>query len=101
MAGGQPRGPEMAPPRPARQSAHGHRGVGGAEDGGTGFGYGPAGAFGHHRQGRNVGGPALIGGHAKGGVALHVLDRAVALAVGELHILDGDIVLQVEPGAGL
>ena len=61
-------------------------------------GDGPGGELGHQRQAVDVGGLALVGGHAERGVALEVLDRAEALVPGERHVVVGDVVLQVDEG---
>ena len=44
------------------------------------------GALGHQREAVDVGGLALVGGHAERRVAFQVLDRAEALALGELDV---------------
>ena len=44
----------------------------------------------------DVGGLALVGAHAGGGVALEVFDREVAFAGGEMNVSNGDVVLKVE-----
>ncbi len=60
-----------------------------------------AGQFGHQGEAVDVGGLALVGRHAERGVALEVLDRAEALALGELDIGDGDVVLEIDEGLAL
>ena len=52
------------------------------------------------RETGDVAGLALVGAHAHGGVALEMLGRAVALAHGERHVGDGDIVLEVDEVLG-
>ena len=42
-----------------------------------------------------VAGLALVSAHARGGVALDVLDRAVAFAQRQLEVSGGDVILQV------
>ena len=41
---------------------------------------------------------ALVGRHAERGVALEMLDRSKALALGERDIVDGDVVLEIDEG---
>ena len=61
----------------------------------------------HEAERVHVGGLALVGRHADGGVALHVLDRLEALAHRERDVLGGHVVLEVDErtcrlqGAGL
>ena len=43
----------------------------------------------------HVAGLALVDAHARRGVALHMFDRAITFAQGQMHIGDGDVVLQV------
>ena len=54
--------------------------------------------LGHEREAGDVGGLALVGRHAERGVALQVLDRAEALALGERDVVGGDVVLEVDEG---
>ena len=48
------------------------------------------------RQRGHVAGLALIGRHAERGVALEMLDRAIALAPGEIDVGGGHVVLEVD-----
>ena len=77
----------------------GTRRVGRAEDRGAGLGDRPARGLGQDRKAQHIRGLALVGRHAEGGVALEVLDRAEALPVGLAHVLHGDVVLEIHPGA--
>ena len=60
------------------------------------FGNTGAAGLGHDGKAVDVGGLALVGGHAEGGVALQVLDRLEALALGQAHVLSRHVVLQVD-----
>ena len=51
-------------------------------------------------QGVDVRRLALVGCHARGGVALDMLDRAKAFARGNPQVLGGDVVLQIDEGLG-
>ena len=52
----------------------------------------------HQGEADDVAGLALLGAHAERGVALEMLDRLVALAMGERHVVHGDVVLKVDEG---
>ena len=84
---------------PPRKRADGGRRIGRAEDRGADLGNRLARQFGHDRKAAHVGRLALIGGHAQRGVAFEVLDRAEAFLMGQFHVLDGHIVLLIQPGA--
>ena len=56
---------------------------------------------GHDGEAVDVGRLALVGRHAERGVALEVLDRAEALALGERDVGGGDVVLEVDEGLAL
>ena len=75
--------------------------MGRAEDGGAGLRNALPRQLGHDRQAQNIAGLALIGRHAQRGIALQMLDRPEVFLIGQLHILDGDIVLLIDPGASL
>ncbi len=87
--------------RPAAQRAEGDGGIGRAVDGGAGLRDGFAREFRHDGKAKDVGGFALIGGHAEGGVALQVFDRGKVFLLGQFDVFDGDIVLLIQPGAAL
>ena len=55
-------------------------------------------SLGHQREAVDVGGLALVGRHAERGVALQMLDGAEALALGQLDVARGDVVLEVDEG---
>ena len=74
------------------------RRVGHAEGGGANFRYLAAKGVGEDRQPVDVRCLALIGRHAKGGVAFQMLDRLVSLARGEADIRGGDIILEIDKG---
>ena len=80
----------------AGEDAEGDRGIGRAEGGDAHFRDRPAERLGDDADGIHVAGLALIGAHAGGGVALDVLDRAVALAQRQLEVVGGDVVQQVD-----
>ena len=82
----------------AREGAEGHGRVGHAEGGEADCGQGLVEGRGRDAERVHVRGLALVGRHAGRGVALDVLDRAEALAHGELHILRGHIVLEIDEG---
>ena len=92
----QPRRPEVLAAVRARQRADRDRREGRAEGGRAGLRDGLGGELGHQREAGDVGGLALVGGHAERGVALEVLDRAEALVAGERHVVVGDVVLQID-----
>ena len=101
MAGGQPFGRKaLALPTRAHRCNR-NRGIGRAEGGRARLGNAAPGGICQHRQRRHVGVLALIGGHALGRVALHMLDRAEALCRRLLHILHADIVLEIQPRPAL
>ena len=77
------------------QRAQRSRGVGWAESGGAGQGHIQAAGRGHDSHAIEVGGLALVRTHAQRGVALEVFHRHIAFAVRQLHIIDGDIVLEI------
>ena len=80
----------------AGDRAEGERRVGRAERGEADLRDGLAGGFGEHAQAVEVRRLALVGRHAEGGVALGVLDRFVALALRQLEIGGGDVVLEID-----
>ena len=84
----------------AGERADRNRRVGRAEGGGADLGDRAAGQRRHDAERRQVGGLALVGGHAERGVALQVLDGAEALAMGKRDVVGGDVVLQVDEGLG-
>src|SRR3546814_570119 len=83
------------------RSAEGDRRVGRAEGGDADLRQGPADLAGDDADGVQVAHLALVGRHAGGGVALHVLDGAIALAQGELQVGGGDVVLLVDEVLGV
>ena len=82
-----------------RKRAEGHRRVGRPEGRRADLRHGLVERLGDEAQRGHVGGLALVGRHAGGGVALDVLDRLEALAHGEPDVLGGDVVLQIDEGA--
>ena len=97
----QPCRAKVAADRTASKGGDGGRGVGWAIDGGACLGNRLAGQFGHDRQSQHIRRAALVSGHAKRGIALEMFNGAEILLMRQLHILDGHIVLLVEPGAFL
>ncbi|MPM07842.1 hypothetical protein SDC9_54151 [bioreactor metagenome] len=97
----EPARAEALPAVAAAKRGQRHRRAGRAEDRGAGRGKRLAGEFRHHRKRRDVRGLALIGRHAKRGPALQMLDRAHVLLMRKPDVLDGDVVLQVDPGPAL
>ena len=89
----------MPAPVIAGQRAEGRRRIGRAEGRQADLGLPLAERVGGDVEAVDVGHLALVGGHAVGGVALDVLDRAHALAHGEADVLGGDVVLVVDEGA--
>ena len=59
---------------------------------------GAAGQLGQDREAGDVRDLALVGRHAERGVALEVLDRAEALALGERDVVGGHVVLEIDEG---
>ncbi len=92
----QPGRAEMAADLAAGQRADGDRGVRRSEGGGADRRDRLAAQRRHQREGADVAGLALVGGHPLGGVALQVLDADVAFAVGQRHVGGGHVVLQVD-----
>ena len=82
----------------ACEGGDGDGGVGRAVDGGSCLRDRLPGQFGHDGEAYDVGGFALIGRHAKRGVAFQMFDRAEAFLMRKLDVFDGDIVLLVDPG---
>ncbi len=80
----------------AGERAECHRRIGHAECGVADSGIGRPRQSRHDRQGIHVRGLALVGRHAGGGVALHMLDRAKALAARRWQILRRHIVLEID-----
>ena len=98
MRGGKALGLEPLALAPRAQRRDGDGAIGWSKGGGAGLGDAAPGGIGQHRQRRHVRVLALIGRHALRRIALHMLDRAEVLDRRLFHILDGDIVLKVEPG---
>src|SRR3546814_2328991 len=82
----------------AGQRAERDRRVRRAEAGAADLGNGEPALARHQGQADDVGGLALVGRHAERRVALQVLDRAEAFAVGKADVGGGDVVLQVDEG---
>ena len=101
--GGAALGLEMRPHIAPGQRTQAGRGIGRAECSGACGCYINTARSRHQAQAVEVGGLALVRAHAQRGVALEVLDRLVALAVRELHVGHGHIVLEINKGlvAGL
>ena len=85
----------------AGEGADGDRHVGRPVDGRAGLGNGFAGHRRHDGKAGDVGGLALVGRHAERRVALEMLDRFKALALRQLDVGGGDVVLQVDEGLAL
>src|SRR3546814_18395705 len=66
------------------------------EEGAADLGDGEPALARHQGQADDVGDLALVGRHAERRVALQVLDRAKAFAVGKADVGGGDVVLQVD-----
>ncbi len=79
-----------------RERADRDRRVGRTEGRRPGRRDGAAGQRRHHGEAADVGGLALVGRHAERGVALEVLDRAEAFALGERDVVGRHVVLQVD-----
>ena len=92
---------EVRAHRAACNRAHSERRVRRAESGGARVRNGDAAIFGHQGQRIDVGGLALVGAHAERGVALQVLDRAIAFLMRDLDVLDGDVALEINEGLAL
>ena len=80
----------------AGERADRDRRVGRPERRGAGRGDRAAGQRRHDGEAVDVGGSALVGRHAERGVALEMLDRAEALALGQRDIVGGDVVLEID-----
>ena len=80
----------------AGDRAEGHRRVGRAEGRDADLRDALAGRRGDDAERVDVAGLALVGAHAGRGVALDVLDRAIALAQRKADVGGGDVVLQVD-----
>ena len=98
MRRSSPRRVEQRPAAVVDDGAEGDRRIGRAEGGQPDLRNVLAECLGGDRQAVHVGGLALVGGHAVGGEALDVLDRAHALANGKADVLGGDVVLEVDEG---
>ena len=92
---------ELAADHAAGKRADRDRGGRRAVDGRAGFGDGLAGKPGHDREADDIGRLALVGRHAERRIALEVLDGAEVFLMRQPHVLHGDIVLEVDPGAAL
>ena len=101
VGGRQAAGAEIGAGVATAQHTQRHAAIGRAEDGGAGFGDGGARQFRHHRKRGDIGGLALIGGHAQRGPAFQMFNRAHVFLMGERDVLDRDIVLKIDPGAAL
>ena len=101
VAGGQAGRAEILAACPPGQCAKRDGSVGRAKDGGAGFGDGFARGFGKNCQPCDIRGLALIGRHAHRRIAFEQFDRAKALALALLDILDRHVVLQIDPGTAL
>ena len=89
------------PLRECPHRAKRHRRKGWAIGGCACLGNAAPGGVGQIGKGRDVRAFALIGGHALGCVALHMLDRAEAFGGGLRDILGGDVIGEIEPCAPL
>ncbi|MNT47415.1 hypothetical protein D3C72_1841290 [compost metagenome] len=79
----------------ARQRAKGNRGVVGPVGGGAGLRDGLAQRVGQHGSAIDVAQLALVGTESHGGVALHMLDRVIALAHRQVDVGHGHVVLVI------
>ena len=91
-------GVEQFAARRAGEGAEGDGRIGQAEGGEADCGQRLVERRGGDAERVHVRGLALVGRHAGRGVALDVLDRAEAFAHGELDILRGDVVLEIDEG---
>ena len=80
----------------AGERTDGHRRVGRTEARRAEVGNGNSAHLRHHGDAVEIGRLALIGRHAEGGVALHVLDRTETFAKGDSEVRRGDVVLEVD-----
>ena len=99
VAWGQALGAEIFERRAARECAHRNGHVRWSIDRGACFWDRLAGLLCHDGQSQNIGGFALVCGHAERGVAFEVLDTDIAFLVGEFHVFDRHIVLEIDPSA--
>ena len=91
-------GTEMRAEFAADDGAEGNRRVGRAERGGANITQCRAAQFGKAGEDVDVGGLALIGRHAAGGVTLGMLDGDIALAMRQIDIAAFDVMLQIDKG---
>ena len=71
--------------------------IGRTEGGRARFRYASTGGIGQNRKRGSIGVFALISGHALGGVAFHMLDRAKIFLNGLFDIFDRHIILKIKP----
>ena len=83
------------------QRRDGYGRIGWAKGGRPGFGNVATRCIGQHSQRPDIRVLALIGGHALGGVTLHMFDRAEILGRCLFDVFHRHIVLEIEPGAAL
>ncbi len=98
VGGGGAHRVEQVAARNAGQAAEGDGREGHAERGQSHLRQGHLKALGHDGHGVEIRGLALIGGHARGGVALDMLDGLKALARRQRQIARGHIVLPIDEG---
>src|SRR4029450_2722817 len=96
MHRGLPHRQEQRPLLRPGNGAKSQRREGRAKGGDADLGDRTAGRSRQDAEAEDARGLALVALHAPGGVALGVLDRAVALALGQFEIGDGDVVLEVD-----
>jgi hypothetical protein len=87
--------------RLAREDAERGRRVGRTKRGEADLGDRQIEGVGDHGKRVHVRRLALVGCHSGGGVSLDVLDRTKAFLGGKLDVLRGDVILKINPRAGL
>ena len=100
MRGREPDRAEIAAAMMAGHRAEAHRHVGRPVGRGADLRNAAARELGEDRKAADVRDLALVGRHAERGVALEVLDRAEALAVGERDVVHRHVVLEIDEGLG-
>ncbi len=95
MAWGEAVGAKILAPRPSGERSHGNRRIGWAKDGGADFCNSFPFQFGKKGKRSDIGGLSLIRRHAERGVTLHMFDGPEPFLMGELDILDRDVILKI------
>ncbi|MNE30861.1 hypothetical protein D3C80_1244010 [compost metagenome] len=99
MAGCQAARTEMCAGVAAAEYRHRNRRIGRAKNRRTRIRYRFARQFGHDCQSSGIRCLALVSCHTKRGPALEMLDGPHVFLMGELDVLDRDVVLEIDPGA--